>query len=69
MENQGTSTIVPFSQWKKSSGDVSSFLDTAADVTTKIFADELATPFLKVVNEKTLGDIARWVHNTGRYYN
>lgn len=27
------------------------------------------TPFIKVINEKYFGDITRWVHNTGRYYN
>lgn len=26
-------------------------------------------PFIKVINEKYIGDVSRWVHNTGRYYN
>jgi len=60
---------MPFSQWKESGTSTASFLDNAGDITTKVFADELVVPFLKVINEKYFGDIARWVHNAGRYYN
>lgn len=41
----------------------------ASDITTKVFGDQLITPFIKVINEKYIGDLNRWVHNTGRYYN
>jgi len=46
-----------------------SFLKSVSDITTKIFTKELLTPFLKVINEKYLSDVNRWVHNSGRYYN
>lgn len=61
--------MVPFSAWKPDAKSTATFLKTAGDITTKVFADELVVPFLKVINEKYIGDVARWVHNTGRYYN
>lgn len=69
MRSEGVSRVVPFSQWEKPLESNSSFLDTASDITTRVFAQELIVPFVKVINEKYLGDVARWVHNTGRYYN
>ncbi len=69
MNSQGMNTVMPFSDWKKSGSSVASFLDHAGDITTKVFGDELIVPFLQVINEKYLGDVTRWVHNTGRYYN
>jgi hypothetical protein len=68
MNSRGTSSVVPFSEWKPA-GVQTNFLDTAGDISTNIFAKELIVPFLKVINEKYIGDISRWVHNTGRYYN
>lgn len=44
-------------------------MNQASDITTKVFADGLITPFIKVINEKYIEDVSRWVHNTGRYYN
>jgi uncharacterized protein (UPF0218 family) len=57
MKNEGIGTILPFSQWKKITGSPSSFLDSAGDITTKVFSDELIMPFLKVVNETYFGDV------------
>lgn len=68
MNSRGTSTVVPFSEWKPTNTQTS-FLDTASDISTNVFARELIVPFLKVINEKYIGDVSRWVHNTGRYYN
>ncbi len=69
MKSEGSSDVVPFSQWKKPTTSSASFLDDASDITTKVFADELIIPFLKTINEKYLGDVERWIHNAGRYYN
>jgi len=45
------------------------FLDNVGDITTKRIVDEMIPTFFDVINDKYLGDIARYVHNTGRYYN
>lgn len=54
MNSDGTASVVSFPQWKKKTDSTSGFLNTAADITTKIFADELIVPFLKTINEKYL---------------
>lgn len=46
----------------------SSFLSKASDISTRIFARELIPGFVKTLSEKYVGDISRWVHQTGRYY-
>lgn len=69
MTSEGAATISSFASWKSDANSSTSFLDKANDITTKIFGEELVTPFLKVINEKYLSDLNRWVHNTGRYYN
>lgn len=46
----------------------SSFLSNASDISTRIFARELIPEFAKTFGEKYLGDISRWVHQSGRYY-
>lgn len=69
MTSEGTATIPSFPNWKADANSSTSFLDKASDISTKIFGEELVTPFLKVINEKYLSDLNRWVHNTGRYYN
>jgi len=46
----------------------SSFLSNASDISTRIFAHELIPDFLKTLSEKYIGDVARWVHQSGRYY-
>lgn len=69
MKSEGSGRLSSFSDWNPGPDSASSFLDKASDITTKIFGDELITPFIKVINEKYLGDLGRWVHNSGRYYN
>lgn len=69
MESDGATKLSSFRDWKADASASSSFLNQASDITTKVFGKELITPFLKVINEKYLGDLNRWVHNTGRYYN
>jgi len=46
----------------------SSFLSNASDISTRIFARELIPGFVKTLSEKYIGDVSRWVHQTGRYY-
>jgi hypothetical protein len=46
----------------------SSFLSNASDISTRIFARELIPGFAKTLSEKYIGDISRWVHQSGRYY-
>lgn len=69
IQSEGATQLTPFRDWKIDAASSASFLDNASDITTKIFGDELITPFLKVINEKYIGDLNRWIHNTGRYYN
>lgn len=45
-----------------------SFLSSASDISTRIFARELVPGFVKTLSEKYIGDISRWVHQSGRYY-
>jgi hypothetical protein len=52
----------------ETAGHSSSFLSTASDISTRIFARELIPGFAKTLSEKYLGDITRWVHQSGRYY-
>lgn len=69
MKSDGNTKVPAFRDWKPDANSDASFLNQAADITTKVFSDELITPFIKVINEKYLWDVSRWVHNTGRYYN
>lgn len=69
MKSEGSSAVLPFSGWKPATDSPSTFLAKASDISTKMISTELLTPFLTVINEKFLGDIQRWVHNAGRYYN
>ena len=68
MKNRGTSVVPAFSTWKSSESSVPSFLSTASDISTRMFSQELIPSFIKTLNEKYIGDIARWVHQSGRYY-
>lgn len=45
-----------------------SFLSTASDISTHFFSRELIPGFLKTLSEKYVGDVARWIHQSGRYY-
>lgn len=67
MKSDGNIQIPSFQNWKPDSNSGASFLNQASDITTKVFADGLITPFIKVINEKYLEDVTQWVHNTGRY--
>lgn len=69
MKTDGNTVVPDFRDWKPDANSDTAFLNQAADITTKVFSDELITPFIKVINEKYLWDVSRWVHNTGRYYN
>lgn len=40
----------------------------APDIATATVIHEVIPNFLKTLNSKYLGDVLRWVHNTGRYY-
>ncbi len=68
MKGKGVATVPPFSAWKASEGGTPSFLSTASDISTRIFSQELIPSFIKTLNEKYIGDISRWVHQSGRYY-
>lgn len=67
MKSDGNIQIPSFQNWKPDPNSGASFLNQASDITTKVFADGLITPFIKVINEKYLEDVTQWVHNTGRY--
>jgi hypothetical protein len=56
------------STWTDSESSVPTFLSSATDISTRIFSRELIPSFLKTLNEKYIGDISRWVHQAGRYY-
>jgi len=46
----------------------SSFLSNAPDISTRMFSRELIPAFAKTLSEKYIGDISRWIHQSGRYY-
>jgi hypothetical protein len=69
MKSEWNIRIPAFRDWKPEANSWASFLNQASDITTKVFSDGLITPFIKVINEKYIEDVSRWVHNTGRYYN
>jgi len=68
MKERGAALVPPFSAWKASEQSAPSFLTTASDISTRIFSQELIPSFIKTLNEKYIGDISRWVHQSGRYY-
>lgn len=45
-----------------------SFLSTASDISTRLLSKELIPGFVKTLSEKYVGDVARWIHQSGRYY-
>jgi hypothetical protein len=55
-----------FSQWRKVQQCFIFWI--VQEILLKIFSDELITPFWSRQWEVSR-DVARWVHNTGRYYN
>lgn len=68
LENEGDYESPDFQGWE-STGEEDDFLDNVGDITTKRIVDEMIPSFIDVINEKYLGEIAKYVHNTGRYYN
>ena len=62
------STTPNLSAWTESEGSTPSFLSNAADISTRIFSQELIPSFIKTLNEKYIGDVSRWIHQSGRYY-
>jgi len=54
MKTEGSTILPSFRTWVPDPNSTASFLDTASDITTKIFGEELITPFIKVINEKYL---------------
>lgn len=68
-ETQTPSFAAPsIASWTESESNSPSFLSKAADISTRIFSQELIPSFIKTLNEKYIGDISRWVHQSGRYY-
>ena len=62
------STSPDLSTWTSSESSPPSFLSNAADISTRIFSQELIPSFIKTLNEKYIGDVSRWIHQSGRYY-
>jgi hypothetical protein len=63
-----SSSVPDIATWVDSENSPPSFLSSAADISTRIFSQELIPSFIKTLNEKYIGDISRWIHQSGRYY-